>query len=228
MDVRVWFYGKDVILDLFNVLVLLLLVFAAWKNRRLRKRTTQYNRLIGGFSLLALAFIAKVLSHLVIYWHEVETKSIGLISITYREIEHSTAPFFYGMLAYRVLTLVALYLLYTVYAEQHRRETTLFILYLLILTGIFMAHVWFFFPLTVLILFLLIAIKIYKAYQQNHYGKTCLLLSGFTLLIISQLPFLFADKAPLAYITGEVLQLVGYILLLLVFLKVTYGAKRPH
>ena len=132
-----WFFAKDIIIDVISALILIFILTYSIRYYSLRKRQTKYRFLIASFVLLTLSFIFKIVSHFVIYSIATSTKRIGIITFTYQTISHSPVLVFWGLLIYRMLSLVAFYLFYAIYLKRQTTIHLIVILYLLLIIGYF-------------------------------------------------------------------------------------------
>ena len=77
------------------------------------------------------------------------------------------------------------------------------------------------------ILLLLITYTYYKEYKKQKSPTTRLLAYSFAIITLSQLFFMFINLFDELYVIAEIVQLVGYIGLLITFIKVLrYGRKK--
>jgi len=224
-----WFYGADIILDLLSLFIILVILFSSIKYFKLNKSNSKYKYLIASFSLLSFSFLAKVLSHIVIYSHDFATKQIGIINLTYQTISHSTTLVFWGILLYRIFSLLALYLFFLIYSEHIEKRTQILIVYLLVMLG-FLSHTRFFaYHLTFSVLLLLNISSLIRRNKLHKTKQTSFLITGFSILFLSQLTFTFISLAPPIYLIGEAIQLIGYSTIFIGFFKViSNGVKKKR
>ncbi len=215
-----WFYGKDILIDLASFLILLVLLFYAIKFYKINNSQKKYRYLISSFALLAVSFLAKVLSHFVIYYNDVETKHIGIISFTYQTINHSNILVFWGLFAYRILSLFAIYLFYLIYAEKMDLKNQSLMIFLLMLVAYLGQAEYYMYYITLSVLLLINIISLRERYLEKKSVTTKYLLIGFGLLLLSQIFFIFIFVNPFIYLTGEILQIIGYCLILIGFIRV--------
>ena len=102
-----WFIGKDVVIEVFSLVVLAIFVFLAYRYYRMNKnRNILY--LGSGFGLIALAQLATILTKLVLYYDIGPSQEIGQAIIT-SQIANSVDFFYYaGFFFHRFLTLSGL------------------------------------------------------------------------------------------------------------------------
>ncbi len=221
-----WFYGKDIIIDSLSFLIVLLILFYSIKFYRMNRSQKKYLYLISSFLLLSLSFLAKLMSHFIIYYTAVETKKIGIISLTYQTINSSGLFVFWGILIYRILSLFAIYLFYLIYSDKLDVMNQALMIYLLMLVAYLGHSEFYLFHLTYSMLLLFIIISIYSRYSKKKSISTKRLVNGFELLLLSQLVFIFIFAGNPLYLIGEIIQLLGYVLIVLGFIKVLGSGKK--
>jgi hypothetical protein len=219
-----WFYGKDLIIDFISLLVLLFIAYFSFSYFRLNKQI-KYCNLSLSFLLLALSFIFKIMMNFTIYYNVLETKKIGFITFSYNVLKSSDTLFFVGFLVYRLLTLIGLYMLYSLYKKQPKTNIFL-IAYLLIISTYFTQSAYYVFHMTSLILLVMITYEMFRNYKKKKHNTTKWLTISFGIITLSQILFIYVKLNHNLYVIGEVIQLVGYVLLMITFLKVLYYGKK--
>jgi hypothetical protein len=222
------FYGKDLFIDIFSIIVSLLIFSYAMKYYKINKEQKKYKYIISSFALLAISFVFKILTHFTIYYKTVETKQMGVLTITYQTLKSSQILIFWGLFLYRVLSLLALYLLYAGYTRKQTKSSTLLIIYLLLLVGYLSQSVYYVYHLTSFFLLFLITDRLLHAYSKSRHYKTRLLAYSFGTIMLSQALFIFLNINPIFYILAEIIQLCGYLLLLFTFIKVLRDGKKKR
>ena len=221
-----WFYGKDIVIDLVSVFVLLLIAFFSFKYYKIRKNKN-YVYFGLSFILLSVSFLFKILTNFTIYFHVLETKNIGFLSLTYQTIKTSDVLFIVGFLIYRLLTLFGLYMLYSVYYDQPKTNIFL-IAYLILVSTYFTQSAYYIFHLTSLILLVLLTIQYSKTYIKNKNNATRMLASSFGIITASQILSIFVSISTKFYVFAEIIQLIGYVILLFSFLTVLRHGKKKN
>ena len=220
-----WFCGNEIIIDIVSILVLFLIGFFSFTYYRI-KRKREHLSLASAFLMLSLALIFKTLTNFTVLYHLLETKRIGLITITYEIVKSSDIPFYAGFLPYRLLTLLGLYMLYSIYHKQSR-TTAFVIIYLLFVSTYFSYSAYYAFHLTALTLLALITVEYFKNYRKGRGRAAMVLTLSFALITISQVFFIFLNLHTIFYVIAALLQLAGYSGLLITFIMVLiYGKKK--
>jgi hypothetical protein len=219
-----WFYGRDIFIDIISTLVLILIIFFTTKAYFLTKKKN-YFFFSASFFLIFLSLLGKILMNFTIYNEIVDTRHYGFATLTYEKIISSDNLYFAGFLCYRVFTLFGLYLLYSIYHKQSLGNT-IFVFLLIILSMYYSHSSSFIFYFLTFILLVLISIQYFKKYKENRHSNTKLLIYSFSIIAISQLISIFIKTNLLFYVIAEVIQLIGYIILLFTFFRVLkYGKK---
>ena len=212
-----WFYGKDIMIDVLAMLVLALVSVAGYRYYKVSKHG-KILLLVLSFSLLALAFLAKIMMNFTIYNFynsEIDTRTQGYCNITTEQLISSDNLFFLGFLLYRVFTLLGFYLLFLAYTKQELGSTVL-TMSLLALSSYFTESAYYVFHITALLILL--------AMLYTYFPKrTTLVLTSYILMTLSQVCFIFIYKDRLFYVAAEIIQLFGYLLMLFAFLRVKHA-----
>ncbi len=222
----VWFYGKDIIIDLISVSVLFLIALFSVKYYRMNKENKNHLLLATSFIIIAVSFLFKIIMNFTIYYTGLEAKQLGNITLIYTAMKQTDLLFTAGFLMHRVLMLLGLYMLCSIYLKQNR--TTIFLVtYLIVISTYFSWSAYFIFHLTALILLLIITLNYLSNYRKTGHYTIKWLTYSFILITISQMIFMFISICPLMYVIAEVVQLAGYVGLLITFIKVIkYGQKK--
>ena len=224
----VWFYGKDLYIDTVGLFVLSLIAFFSLRYYKLDKKNKNYIYLASSFFLIALSFFFKILTNFTIYYKVLETKTFGLFTITYHGIKTSNILFFVGFLAYRLLTLVGLYILYSIYQKRQSKSNIFLIIFFILISTYFSQSAYYIFHLTALIFLALIISQYRNNYKKNRQFTARLLATSFGIIAISQVFFVFASIDNFLYVIAEIIQLFGYLILLTTFVKVLRNAKKKE
>ncbi len=220
-----WFYGKDIAIDIFSILVLFLIAFFSIKFYRINKKNKNHLYLSLSYILLGLSFVFKILTNFTIYYVALETRNIGFVQFTYNALKSTDTLFFTGFLLYRLFTLVGLVILYSIYYKSKSKSNFLLLLYLVSILVYFSQSAYYIFHLTSLILLSLITLYYFRTYKKSKNTNTQLVSISFFIITISQIIFILIKYNPFYYVLAESLQLIGYVLLLITFTKVLKFGK---
>lgn len=223
-----WFFGKDILIDIVSVIVLGLIAFTSFKFYKMNKSNKKYFYTGTSFVILAAAFAFKILTNFTVYYIAPHTRQIGYVTLTYQTIHSSDILFYIGSLAFRLLTLFGLYMLYSVYHEKQSKSTIFIISYLLIMVVFLGEAAYYTFHLTAFILLSIITWQYFNNYKENKHNCTRLLAISFLIITISHLLCMFISLSALFYVIAELIQFVGYIMLLVTFVKVISVGKKKR
>ncbi|RMD67192.1 hypothetical protein D6817_02175 [Candidatus Pacearchaeota archaeon] len=221
-----WFYPADLIIDIFSMLILALIAFLSFKYYKIRKGNKNYFWLSLSFSLLAVSFLFKLLTNFTIYRHVENTTTIGFVTITIHSFASSNLISSIGFLGFRFLMLLGLFILYRIYQKSSSPYDTLVIVYLIAIITYFSREEYFVFHLTSLIFLSFITSIYYKNYKKSGNTNSQLLFYSFTLISVSQLAFMMIESYLFFYIVGEIVQLAGYLVLLITLVRIIKHGKK--
>jgi hypothetical protein len=223
-----WFYGKDIVIDIISTAVLILIAFFAFRYYRMDKNNKRFLYFVASFGLMAVAFIFKILTHFNIYYHTTQTKQIGAITLAYSTVKVSEIWIYCGFIGYWFLMLLGLYLLYSVYLKDQAKSSMLLIGYLLFIVSLYSTYEPHVFHITCLILLSIITFIYLGKYNEEKNRQTMGIAISFLIIALSQASFVFFIADSFFYEIGEIIQIVGYIILLFTFVKVLKHAKKKR
>jgi len=222
-----WFYGVDIAIDIVSVVVLLCIAYFAFQCYQLNKGKKGHLFLSLSYFLLALSFLFKILTNFTVYYVVKEAKLVGDLVLIFSQTHSSNALFFIGVILHRLFMLFGFYLLYSLYYKKQQKSTILFMIYFIIISTLFTPLQYYLFHSTA---FLFLAFLIAKYYQNCCLAQDLpskVLVVSFGTIALSQILYIFIEWNQLWYVLGEIIQLVGYGLLLVTFLLVLhYGKKK--
>lgn len=223
-----WFYGKDLIIDIVSVFVLSLIAFFSIRYYRINKKNRNYIYLAISFLLMAVSFLAKILTNFTVYYHIYEIRDFGIYTLTHYSIKASTILFDAAYLFYRLLMIAGLYILYSIYQKSQPKSNIYLIAFFILVSAYFSQSQYYIFHLTALMLLALITIQLYNNFRKNMQHNAKLLAISFAIIGISQIFFMSAGFSSLLYVIAETIQLLGYSILLITFIKVLRNAKKKE
>ncbi len=220
-----WFYGKDIGIDVVSILALFLITWYSFRLYRAARDGRSALFTIGFFSLM-LSFLFKILTNFELYYSTIQTQTVESIAFTYHVINVSNIPFFLGFLGYRALTFLGLALLFLVYYKNRTdRVSLLLYAYFLFVAMYFTQFSYYVFFLTNFLFLALITRHLWKHCVEKNNRNTLCLAASFTVITVSQLFFTFTGMFEVLYVFGELVQLIGYLLLLWTLILIERRAR---
>ena len=150
---------------------------------------------------------------------------MGFATFTYSAIQSSDVLFSVGFLVHRILMLFGLFLLYLLYSKTNKTNIFL-IVYLILISTYFSRSAYYVFHLTSLIFLVAITIQYWRNYRSIRHNSNKWLFYSFSLITLSQIIFVFIGITTHFYVVAESIQLLGYITLLIAFIKVLQDGKK--
>jgi len=198
-----WFLGKDVLIEAFSFIVLAIFSILSVRNYRLnRNRNFLY---IGiGFTLVAIAQLATILTRLVLYYDFGPSQAIGQALITSGTV--SSVDIFYslGFFFHRFLTLLGFYIIYRLPRTSKSAFDYVLVVYFIVISAFVTNNVANIFHLTAFLILIMIVWKYYEVYQKNNFLNTGILIFAFGILALSQLLFIFSGVINELDVVGNV------------------------
>jgi len=216
-----WFYGIDTAFEVVTMAVAALISLYSYKIYKFSELKRYFYFSIS-FAMLSLSFLAKILTNITIYYNVIEQHSFGLADIAVSAVRNSNILFTLGFLSYRSLTLLAFLGIYLVMSTKVRtsRSAILLFVYFILATVFFSNRISIIFHITALsFLFFILMFTLRNCYNKPNV-KSILVSSSFFMIMLSQLIFIPALYNDLAYVTAEVVQLVGYTGMLAAYMMI--------
>ncbi|MEM4263492.1 MAG: hypothetical protein QW666_01175 [Candidatus Woesearchaeota archaeon] len=223
-----WFLKKEIWMCIFSVLTLLLIAAFSLRFYFFKKQDNQNYLYFGlSFLIIAISFLSKIVTNFSLSYSTEITKTFGFLTITYKTVRVSNILFLAGHYAHYLLLLIGLYILYLILNKKSTMNHIL-ILYLIIIATVFSRYAHFVSHLTALILLGMIAYIYYRKCRENRNQITKLLFVSFTIWAASQAIFIFAYYHGTIYVVSQIIQLVGFVLLLIAFILVLKNGKKKQ
>ena len=219
-----WFSGLDLVLDFFSVIVLIILSVLAWRYYSLNKANKKELYLFTGMAFLAVSFIFKILAYYAIY-----TTKFNLLyvpSIGKFIINAYNPTFSILFLGHVLLGLLGFLVLFLIFEKIESPKTTILVLFLILLLSFMSTKVYHVFNLASLAFTALIASGFWSNHAKNKLRSTYFLAWSFTILSLSRLLFIFTSQE--IYVFAELLQFLGFVLLLWALILVLKHAKKKR
>ncbi len=218
-----WFLGQDFLIEIFSFMILFLFFFFSIKSYKLSKNKKVL--FLGlGFLLIALGELSTILTKLVLYYDTTLTQNVGQIVITYEVVKSVDIFYHLGFFLHKFFTLFGLYIIYRL---PLRKISSDFFLttYFIIASALLSQSFYYVYHLTALIFLFLIINNYCRIYKKNKLVNTKILIIAFSLLAISQIIFILS-KLPQLYVVAQNIQLVSYITLLILILRISKNGKK--
>ncbi len=219
-----WFVGKDIMIELFSLIVLIIFVALAYKYYRVnRNRKILY--LGVGFGLIALAQLATILTKLPLYYDFGPARQIGEAIVT-SQLANSVDFFYYiGFFFHRFLTLLGFYMIYRLPRERKSIGDYMAVLYFILISSFLSREIFYIFHLTVLFILILTVEKYVRIYKENHLFNTKILIMAFSLLALSQLIFVLSN-IDIVFAAANTIELIGYSIFLALIIRILKHGKK--
>lgn len=224
-----WFQGWDVIFDFVGLLAALLIAGYSWRVYKINKEN-KFAYFSLAFILVALGFVSKAFTNSVLYFFPVrETVATILRPAAGLRLEYSglyyRAAFFFQMLFMLGSWLLIFFVSQKARDRLHKyyevSQIGLFI-YLVVLISIVSNFKYFVFYLTSSVILGMIVLNYYKNYlNTNNSRNAFLVMFSFIFILIGNLFLIFVFLFPAIYVLGEAFILVGFLLLLYTYMRVT-------
>lgn len=214
-----WFFGYDIVLELFFAFITLLVSIYSFKVYKLSKQN--HPRLFGlAFLSFSIAyFIQSILNYLILS----ELNKTVCTAIKLQDVGILTNL---GMISHMVFFLIGLITL-TYMTLKIKSKTTYFILLISSFISFFLVInkiYWFYVFASLLLIF--IAGFYFSNFIKHKQGKTFIVFLAFLFLLFGNIHFIFSVNHLLYYEIGHFLELLAYFLVLTNILLVLKNGKK--
>ena len=216
-----WFYGFDSIIELIAIIACVLLVYYSYRCFKLTKEN-KYLYFSTAFLSLTFAFISKIIGTLAIYKPAITRSAVGSsIHQTFRSLTPSgiNSIAFIVYIFFILLGFMILFLIISKLTWKNQRVIVLLAYFVFLATWISVIHYQLFYATSFVIL-LLIAYSYYQNYKEIKSTNAMLVLIAFGILLASQAFFVFVIYSKTIYVLAELIQLLGFICLLIPFILI--------
>ena len=216
-----WFYGFDSVIESIAIIVSVLLVYYSYKCFKLTKEN-KYLYFSTAFLSLTFAFIAKIIGTLAIYKPTITRSALGSsIHQTFTSVTPSgiNALAFIVYIFFILVGFMILFLIISRLTWKNQRVIALLVYFVFLATWISIVHYQLFY-VTSFVLLLLITYSYYRNYREIKNEKAKFVLIAFSILLVSQALFVFSIYSGIIYVLAELVQLLGFVYLLIPFILI--------
>ncbi len=208
-----WFFGVDILFEIFFVFIALLISFYGYRIFRISKnREHKYFSL--SFFLIAISFVFKVLTNFDIYYNVFKTLRVGSATVTFSYLYNSGMLHIAGLFLFKLFMTAAFFILFLLTDRKHSRKDIYLILYLILVSTFFSISTYYVFHITLAIILFFISKHFFENYEKSPKTNRLMVFLSFSMLFLSQFAFMMVFVAAEFYVIGEIVMLVGYSILL--------------
>ncbi|MBI5797878.1 hypothetical protein HZA98_03160 [Candidatus Woesearchaeota archaeon] len=208
-----WFRGADVFFGLIYILVTLMIAALSYKAYKLTEEKK--------YSYFSIAFLFLGISYLI---YSV-TNGI-LITHVSGMLNNVLNSFDYAFLIYMFLTFVAYIILLIITLKIEQKKVMLLLFALAFLFMLFSYQHYLKFHLVSFIFLFFLTHQFYTNYLEKKNRNAKLVFTAFYLLTCAQIFFIAITYSLLFYVLAASLQLVGFMLLAYMFMRINYGRTK--
>ncbi len=215
-----WFYGYDAVIDIISVIVPLLIAFYSYRLYRLTEET-KYRYFALAFILISLSLVAKIVTNVNVYFSTAREISADLLTTVVEVVKTTNLLYRAGFFFHHFFMLLAFYLIYLVTKQNKDTGLMLLSVYFIGITSVLSNFVFFVFHISAAVLLFFIFWNYYVNYHERKRGAIYRVALSFLVLLFSQAVFAFSSIEKQLYVVGELMQLLGFMLLLGTYISIT-------
>lgn len=227
-----WFNGWDIIFEAVILVIALMIAAYSYRIFRLSKENNKFVYLSFAFVLIALGFLIKIAISAILYFTPVRDAALGVLAPVVIASDSNlqfTNLFYRAGFFLQMASILGGWLLIFFVSQKARKrlnkwhevsQMALFA-YLILLISVVSNFQYIVFYLTSAVLLSLIVLNYYKNYLNKDKNiNAYLVMVSFLLVLIGNIFFIFVFLFANFYIVGEILMLIGFLLLLYVYRRV--------
>ena len=226
-----WFNGIDLVFDSIVLVIALLVAGYSWKVYK----TTSENK-FGYFSLafglISLSFVFKLITHGVLYSGSLQVVADNVVSSFTAENNIFNDLLYRLGFFMQMSSMLGAWLLIFLISQKSRDRLKRFhelsqiglFVYLILLLSLVSNFKYEIFYLTSMVILSITVLNYYKNYLNSDKNKNALIvLNSFFIIFLSQLFFLFMFLWDQFYFIGELLLLIGFLMILYVYRRIIHS-----
>ena len=203
-----WFFGADMVFEFAFFLITLIITYYAYKTWKLTSKDNA-KWFYQGFGLISASYLIKSLTNFILHFKIRQGTFTQDVADLYLWI---FATGYYTHLLFMLAGLIFL----TFIALKNPNRRTRWLIFLLLIASMLQSQFKFInYYISATILLIIILYHYIKVYAKCNDKRSFITMSGFAALLMSHILFLFTEKHILFYVTGHLMELAAYSLLLL-------------
>ena len=222
-----WFNGYDLLFNAIGLIVAMLIAAYSWRIYKFHKEN-RFMYFSLAFLLVSISLAFKIFTSGVVYFYPVrETATQVLWTAAGPHLQYSGLFYRAGFFFQMASMLLAWLLIFLVSQKSRARLTKFYevsqiglFVYLLLLVSVVSNFKYEVFYLTSSVLLSLIVLNYYKNYVTTRKQSTFRVMSAFLLILAGNLISVFVFLQNGSYVVGEVLTLLGFLILLQTYRQV--------
>ncbi|MEM3126585.1 MAG: hypothetical protein QW331_00755 [Candidatus Woesearchaeota archaeon] len=217
-----WFHGWDIVIDSISVLAALLISLFSYRAYKLTDNK-KYFVFFLAFLLIGLSFILKIGIHAWLYY-KIFTENTG--KITVQELSGILDVKVVGSFLYRLSMLLGLLAIFSLLNRINNVSVNFLFVYFIAILTFFSNYVNFVYHITATVMLFIICSLLKENAKRKKTASATLVFIAFTLLLASQLLFVFEAMQIELYAIGESVQLLGFSALIIEYILVWYHGNK--
>lgn len=224
----VWFHGWDILFDLVGLVIALFIAGYSWRVFRLSKET-KYLYFSLAFVMVSFALLVKGITSSTVYFSMARTAADAVLGSAVGTARQYSVIFYRLGYFLEMAPMLGAWLLVFFISQKGRRRLQKFhemtqiglFIYLVLLVSVVSNFQYTVFYLTSTVLLSLIVLNYYKNYLRTQNPNSLKVMNAFIFIFLGNLAFIFIFLSETLYVVGEVFMLIGFIQLLLTYIKIT-------
>ncbi len=223
-----WFNGFDLVFESLGLIIALLIATYSWRIYKISKEN-KFAYFSLAFIMVAFSLLSKSVAHAILYFGPVRENVAGVLAPALGNNLQFADLFYRGTFFLQMASMLGAWLLIFFVSQKSRErlkryhevsQIALFV-YLILLVSIIANFKYFVFYLTSAVILGMAVLNYYKNYLNNRRNKNAFrVMVAFMFILFSNITLVFVFMFSGFYVVGEVLLLLGFLLLLYTYVKV--------
>ncbi len=223
-----WFSGWDIVFDVVGLVAALLIAAYSWRLYNVN-RENRFAYFSLAFILVTIGFIMKILTSGIVYYTPIRDVAADVLRPVAGAGLRFSQLLYRGGFFLQMAPMLGAWLLIFFTSQKPRERLRKFyevsqialFIYLILLISVVANFKYFVYYLTAAVLLGLIVLNYYKNYLNSGNQNAFRVMLSFLFILLGHLFFVFVFLNNSLYVIGEVLMLIGFILLLYTYSHVT-------
>lgn len=223
-----WFNGWDIVVDLVALVIALLIAGYSWRIYKINQEN-KFAYFSFAFALVSLGLFFKTFTSSILYFTPVRDMAADVLRPVAGARLSLSYIYYRGAFFIQMVSMLGAWLLIFFISQKSRArlrkyyevsQIALFI-YLVLLISIVSNFKYFVFYLTSTVILGLVVLNYYKNYLNTDGNRRALhVMLAFLFILAGNMALVFVFLVPVFYVIGEMLMLLGFLLLLYTYAKV--------
>lgn len=209
-------FGKFGGIDTFvEILIVIVAITLSIYSRKIYKfvQERNFNYFSLAFLFIAISFVFKIFCNMTISYN-VTIMSRDFFLDLMNHLKYLQIFHFVNFTLFKIFEMIGFLILFLIISRTAEKEKIFLFLYLAVISVILSIYFNFVFNLTLVVILLFLTIHFYENFKNIKSRNSKFVFIAFLIVLVANVMFIFTELHSLFYLFGEILLLIGFIVLL--------------